>query len=91
MKFFLLSLLLVVLTGFQAGALQHPPPVICSPNHADAGLRCDCLTRDPGWCERDEPPPACCKRAEAGSKATVCGCCSATRYPLVAGKLCAHA
>jgi len=70
--------------------VQGPLPMtMCSPDHSDPALVCNCVSLDPGWCEEDSPPPNCCKR---GEKVVVrCGCCGASGASAKHdGKLCLH-
>ncbi len=84
-----LFLLVLLLLSVQVAPPQQKPPLMCSPNHQQAELRCDCLARHPGWCEEDIPPPECCKRGE--KKVVQCGCCASERSQRWVGKLCKHA
>lgn len=63
---------------------------MCSPDHADSALRCNCLTIHQNWCSEDIPPPECCRRGEKGSAAVRCGCCRSQASSRWMGKLCSH-
>ena len=85
----LVSVGTLVITTVGAGieVWQESAPM-CTPNHMDPALRCNCLTTHPGWCDEDIPPPNCCKAGER--KMVRCGCCLGQRSQRWVGKLCSH-